>query len=81
MQIAFSPTNHDITTIQTYRSTLESVYQTEPEKLWVIDERIKNLSKKRNTLSEKEKRYAEQIRFILCDVNPKTCPLVIEQPL
>jgi hypothetical protein len=79
MQMAFTPTNQDLQTIEQYRHVLEQTYKTNKEKIRVIDERLKTVNKKR--LDIKTSRYTEQLRFILCDIEPLTCPLVIEQSL
>ena len=79
--MAFTPTSHDLAAIQTYREVLQSASTTSPEYIWTIDERLKTLYKKEQKLTHKTKRYAEQLRYVLCEVEPKTCPFVIDQSL
>jgi hypothetical protein len=80
MQMAFTPTNHDLQTIEKYRAIIETSYQTNPSSIRTIDERLKTLYKK-SLIDEKNKRYAEQLRYILCQTEPLTCPLIVTQSL
>ena len=79
MQMVFTPTNQDYQTIAQYRSVLEQTHLYNKEKIRVLDERLKTLNKK--TRNPKTLRYSDQVRLILCDIEPLTCPLVINQPL
>jgi hypothetical protein len=80
MQMAFTPSTIDVETIEKYRAVIETSYHTNNESIRIIDERIKTLNKNPK-LDSKTKRYTEQLGYILCDIEPLTCPLIVTQPL
>ena len=79
--MAFTPTPQDIQAIEQYRTTLEQVYQSEPQKIKQLGEQLRPLRQKHQKTFTKNDRYLEQIHYLLCQLDKTTCPLVREQQL